>query len=65
MGDTSKAAKTKRMDLAFASLLSKDDEEVLSALTRIGQEGDARAIRPLLTALASSSSTCNRWTASA
>lgn len=57
MGDTSKAAKTKRMDLAFASLLSKDDEEVLSALTRIGQEGDARAIRPLLTALASSSST--------
>lgn len=56
MGDTNKAAKTKRMDLAFASLLSKDDEEVLSALTRIGQEGDARAIRPLLEALANSES---------
>ncbi|MCC6540855.1 MAG: hypothetical protein IT225_01405 [Flavobacteriales bacterium] len=45
------AEKGKRMDLAFASLLSKDDEEVLAAITRIGNEGDARAIRPLLTAL--------------
>lgn len=43
--------KAKRMDLAFAALLSKDDEAILTALTRIEQEGDARAIRPLLTAL--------------
>lgn len=40
------------MDLAFAALLSDDDAQVLTALTRIEQEGDARAIRPLLTALA-------------
>lgn len=44
------------MDLAFASLLSKDEEEVLAAITRIDQEGDARAIRPLLLALVSSPS---------
>lgn len=50
-------ARTKRMDLAFAALLSKDEEEILAAITRIGQEGDARAIRPLLAALASSTST--------
>ncbi|MBL7952284.1 MAG: hypothetical protein JNM62_11265 [Flavobacteriales bacterium] len=43
--------KAKRMDLAFAALLSKDDEAILNALIRIEQEGDARAIRPLLTAL--------------
>lgn len=49
------APKTKRMDLAFAALLSKDDEAVLAALTRIEQEGDARAIRPLLSALVNSS----------
>ncbi len=40
------------MDLAFAALLSEDDGQVLEALTRIGQEGDARAIRPLLQTLA-------------
>jgi hypothetical protein len=39
------------MDLAFAALLSADDEAILTALTRIEQEGDARAIRPLLSAL--------------
>jgi hypothetical protein len=44
--------KKKRMDLAFAALLSTDDAQVLTALTRIEQEGDAKAIRPLLTALA-------------
>jgi len=56
MGGTAKTAQAKRMDLAFASLRSTDDEEVLSALTRIGKEGDARAIRPLLNALATSGS---------
>jgi hypothetical protein len=45
----------KRMDLAFAALLSTDDAQVLTALTRIEQEGDAKAIRPLLTALARTS----------
>lgn len=40
------------MDLAFAALLSDDDAQVLTALTRINDQGDARAIRPLLTALA-------------
>ena len=35
--------KTKRMDLAFASLLSDDDEAALTALTRIEQEADAKA----------------------
>ncbi|MFZ1330967.1 MAG: hypothetical protein WAR83_02195 [Flavobacteriales bacterium] len=43
--------KTKRMDLAFAALLSDDDVQVLTALTRIEEEGDARAIKPLLHAL--------------
>lgn len=43
--------KTKRMDLAFASLLSDDDEAALTTLTRIEQEADAKAIRPLLDAL--------------
>lgn len=51
------APKKKRMDLAFAALLSEDDAQVLTALTRIEQEGDARAIRPLLDALARSRST--------
>ena len=51
MNVSGKSAQAKRMDLAFASLLSKDDEEVLAAITRIGKEGDARAIRPLLVAL--------------
>ncbi len=45
-----------RMDLAFASLLSDDDAAVLTALTRIEAQGDARAIHPLLRALARSSS---------
>lgn len=47
---SSSTPKAKRMDLAFAALLSADDEAILTALTRIEQEGDARAIRPLLTA---------------
>lgn len=46
------APKKKKLDLAFAALLSEDDAQVLTALTRIEAEGDARAIRPLLTALA-------------
>jgi hypothetical protein len=48
------APKKKRLDLAFAALLSDDDAQVLEAVTRIGNEGDARAIRPLLQALARS-----------
>lgn len=43
--------KKQRMDLVFASLLSDDDAAVLTALTRIEAQGDARAIHPLLTAL--------------
>lgn len=39
------------MDLAFAALLSDDDAAALTALTRIEEQGDARAIGPLLTAL--------------
>ncbi len=46
-----KNARAKRMDLAFAALLNDDDAAALTALTRIGNEGDARAIQPLLTAL--------------
>jgi hypothetical protein len=42
------------MDLAFAALLSDDDSQVLEALTRINEDGDARAIRPLLEALSRS-----------
>lgn len=45
-------ARAKRMDLAFAALLSDDDAAALTALTRIEADGDARAIRPLLSALA-------------
>lgn len=52
----SEAPKKKRMDLAFAALLSEDDAQVLTALTRIEEEGDAKAIRPLLDALARKSS---------
>lgn len=40
------------MDLAFAALLNDDDAAALNALTRIEEQGDARAIHPLLTALA-------------
>lgn len=39
------------MELAFAALLSDDDAAALTALTRIEEQGDARAIGPLLTAL--------------
>ncbi|HNR56800.1 MAG TPA: hypothetical protein PKJ19_16650, partial [Flavobacteriales bacterium] len=56
MATSKSTEKAKRMDLAFASLLSKDDEEVLAAITRIDAEGDARAIRPLLVALANNHS---------
>lgn len=45
-------AAKRRMDLAFAALLSDDDAAVLEALARIESEGDARAIRPLLNAYA-------------
>jgi len=50
------APKKKRMDLAFAALLSADDAQALTAITRIEQEGDAQAIRPLLNALAQTTS---------
>lgn len=56
MATSKSTEKAKRMDLVFASLLSKDDEEVLAAITRIDAEGDARAIRPLLLALANTPS---------
>ena len=45
------STKKQRMDLVFASLLSDDDAAVLTALTRIEAQGDARAIHPMLTAL--------------
>ena len=45
-------SRKQRMDLAFAALLSDDDAAVLTALTRIEEQGDARAILPLLAALA-------------
>lgn len=51
-GMASTGAKKERMDLAFAALLSDDDAQVLTALTRIDNQGDARAIRPMLIALA-------------
>lgn len=49
---TERASKQQRMDQAFAALLSDDDAQILGALTRIDNQGDARAIRPLLNALA-------------
>ena len=48
--------KKNRMDLAFAALLSDDDVQVLEALTRIDEDGDARAIQPLLQKLARTNS---------
>lgn len=48
---TQRASKQQRMDLAFAALLSEDDATALSALTRIEEQGDARAIPHLLKAL--------------
>lgn len=48
------APKKSKLDLAFAALLSDDDAQVLTALARVEDQGDARAIRPLLTALARS-----------
>lgn len=51
------ATKKNRMDLAFAALLSDDDVQVLEALTRIDEDGDARAIQPLLQKLARTNST--------
>ena len=41
-----------RMDQAFAALLSDEDAKVLGALTYVQSHGDARAILPLLRALA-------------
>jgi hypothetical protein len=46
--------KKQQLDPAFKALLSEDDAEVLNALARIGERGDARSIRPLLDALARS-----------
>ncbi|MBK6342073.1 MAG: HEAT repeat domain-containing protein [Flavobacteriales bacterium] len=48
---TQRASKQQRMDLAFAALLSPDDATALTALTRIEDQGDARAIPHLLRAL--------------
>jgi len=48
------APKKSKLDLAFAALLSEDDAQVLTALARVEEQGDARAVRPLLTALARS-----------
>lgn len=53
MADT---PKKDRMDKAFAALLSEEDAQVLTALTRIEQDGDSQAIRPLLETLARSNS---------
>ncbi|MBL7958015.1 MAG: hypothetical protein JNM49_08645 [Flavobacteriales bacterium] len=47
---TERATKQQRMDLAFAALLNDDDAAALTALTRIEQQGDARAIPHLLRA---------------
>lgn len=46
------STKAKSLELTLASLLSKDDEQILTALARVEKEGDARAIRPMLHALA-------------
>jgi len=48
--------KKSKLDLAFAALLSEDDAQILTALTRIEDQGDARAIKPLLVALTASGS---------
>lgn len=40
------------MDQAFAALLSDDDRKILGALAYVQERGDARAILPLLHALA-------------
>ncbi|MBV6405707.1 MAG: hypothetical protein GFGODING_02488 [Flavobacteriales bacterium] len=40
------------MEPVFAALLSADDAQVLGALAKVETHGDARAIRPLLHALA-------------
>lgn len=45
-----RATKQQRMELAFAALLNDDDAAALTALTRIEQQGDARAIPHLLKA---------------
>ena len=42
------------MDKVFAQLLSADDQQVLEALATVQAQGDARAIRPMLLALAGS-----------
>ena len=42
------------MDKVFAQLLSADDQQVLDALVTVQAQGDARAIRPMLHALAGS-----------
>jgi hypothetical protein len=50
-------AKTKRSELVYAALLSEDHEAVLTALDRIEVDGDARAIKPLLSALVATENT--------
>ena len=42
------ATRTKNLDLAFAALHGDDTVQVMHALDRIEQDGDARAVRPLL-----------------
>jgi hypothetical protein len=48
------AKANERMDQAFAALLSDEDAKVLGALAYVQSHGDARAILPLLRALARS-----------
>lgn len=47
-------SKKSGLDKAFESLLHADDAQVLRALATVDQQGDARAIMPLLHALARS-----------
>ena len=46
-----KKSRSQRLELAFAALHGNDEQAILESLNRIEQQGDARAIRPLLEAL--------------
>lgn len=48
--------KKQRLELVFAALMSDDDATVNTALTRVEAHGDAKAILPLLSALAKTKS---------
>jgi hypothetical protein len=53
---TDRPTRAQRMDLAYATLRSGDDQAIMEALDRIELHGDARAIRPLLEALSNNPS---------